>query len=250
MAEKSTSAHPTTPGQARGSFATTHWTVVLAAGRSDSTRARDAMESLCRTYWYPLYAYVRRRGYSAADAEDLTQGFLTRLLELDSLADVRRERGKFRSFLLASLNHYLSDERDRASAAKRDARRTISLDAQAAETRYGREPVDPLTPERLFERQWALALLETVVQRLRGEYEGAGKGELFMALRFAITGGRSEVPYGELARQLGTTEPAIRVAVHRLRRRYRQVLRNEIAQTVATPQDVEDELRSLMNSLA
>jgi RNA polymerase sigma-70 factor (ECF subfamily) len=238
------------PPEPQAHFATTHWTVVLTAGGGDSTRAREALASLCQTYWYPLYAYVRRRGYGAADAEDLTQGFFTRLLELDSLADVRRERGKFRSFLLGSLNHYMTDEWRRASAAKRDIRRTIPLDPQAAETRYGHEPEDPASPERLFERQWALALLEIVVRRLREEYEAAGKGPLFMALRFAITGDRSAVPYVELAGQLEINEPAVRVAVHRLRRRYRQVLRDEIAQTVASPQGVEDELRSLMAALA
>jgi RNA polymerase sigma-70 factor (ECF subfamily) len=231
-------------------FATTHWTVVLTAGGGDSTRARDALAHLCRTYWYPLYAYVRRRGYRAADAEDMTQGFFARLMELESLADVRRERGKFRSFLLASLNHYLADEWDRASAAKRDVRRTIPLDPRAAETRYAHEPVDEVTPERLFERQWALALLETVVQKLREEHEKAGKGELFMALRFAISGDRSTVPYAQLAGQLKTSEPAVRVAVHRLRHRYRQILRDEIAQTVTSPDEVEDELRSLMTALA
>lgn len=239
--------HHAKPGQARG-FATTHWTEVLAAGQGDCTRARQALETLCATYWYPLYAYVRRRGYGPADAEDLTQGFFARLLELRSLADVQRQRGKFRSFLLASLNHYLADEWDRASAQKRDVRRTISLDARQAETRYGQAP-DRDTPERLYERQWALTLLETVVHRLRQEYEAAGRGAQFMAMRFAITGDRAAVPYAELARQLKTSEPAVRVAVHRLRRRYRQVLRDQIAQTVLSPEDVEDELRALMASL-
>src|ERR1051326_944750 len=171
-----------------GSFATTQWTVVLSASRSDPAQARAALENLCRTYWYPLYAYVRRRGHSAADAEDLTQGFFARLLELHSLEQGRKEKGRFRSFLLASLNHYLSDEWDRASAAKRDVRRTVALNIEQAETRYGREAADTETAERVFERQWALTLLEVVVRRLQKEYDSAGKGALFLALRFAISG--------------------------------------------------------------
>ncbi|NQU09379.1 sigma-70 family RNA polymerase sigma factor [bacterium] len=230
-------------------FATTHWTIVLTAGRRDTSRARDALAQLCQTYWYPLYAYVRRRGYSPQDAEDLTQGFFARLLELDSLAAVAREKGRFRAFLLASMNHYLADEWDRASAQKRDARRTISLDALDAETRYAREPVDTVTPERLFERRWALTLLETVLHRLKKEYEAAGKRELFQQLRFAITGDKNAVPYADLAARLGMTGEAVRVAVHRLRRRYRQVLREEIAQTVTSPEEVKEELRALFASL-
>lgn len=240
----------TDPLKPRDYFATTHWSVVLAAGRSDATRARAALEKLCQTYWYPLYAYVRRRGYRAPDAEDMTQGFFARLLELESLADVRREKGKFRSFLLAAMNHYLSDERDRALAKKRGVQRTISLDSHVAETRYGGEPADTTTPERLFERQWALTLLETVVQRLRGEYESGGKRELFMHLRFAITGEKSTVPYAALATQLGLSEEAVRVAVHRLRRRYRQLLREEIAHTVTTDEEIADELQSLRRILS
>lgn len=233
----------------RSSFLTTHWTVVLAAGDGDSTRARDALATLCRTYWYPLYAYVRRRGHRPADAEDLTQGFFARLLELHSLADVRRERGRFRAFLLASLNHYLADEWDHASAGKRDIRRTIPLDAGAAETRYAQEPADHQTPEHLFERQWALTLLETVVHRLQSEYTSAGKADLFMTLRFAITGQGNNQPYADLAQVIGMTEPAVRVAVHRLRKRYRELLRDQIAQTVTSPDQVEEELHSLFQSL-
>jgi RNA polymerase sigma factor (sigma-70 family) len=223
---------------------TTHWNAVVASGQGD-TGAAAALESLCRTYWYPLYAYVRRRGYSPADAEDLTQGFFERLLRLNSLADVKEQRGKFRSFLLASLNHYIADQWDRDTAARRDLRKTVSLDAQAAETRYGREPTTPETPERLYEKQWALALLELVVHTLRAEYDAAGKAELFLALRFTIAGDRQAVPYAELATTLNMSQPAIRVAVHRLRRRYREVLRQNLAQTVAGPEEVEAELRSL-----
>jgi RNA polymerase sigma factor (sigma-70 family) len=239
-----------TVGAGRGSFVPTRWTLVLTAGRADTTRAHDALAELCRTYWYPLYAYARRRGNSPADAEDLTQGFFARLLRLNSLADVRRDKGKFRAFLLASMNHYLADARDHDRAQRRDVQRTIALDAEAADTRYRREPADHLTPERLFERQWALNLLETVVQRLRQEYEASGRGMLFGELRWAISGGKSEVPYDELAVRLGLSEAAVRVAAHRLRKRYRQVLREEIAHTVADPADVEAELQYLRRVLS
>ena len=222
---------------------------MLTAGDADKTQAQAALEQLCQTYWYPLYAYVRRRGWSPEDAEDATQGFFARLLELSSLAGVRREKGKFRSFLLASLNHYLSDERDRARAQKRGGDRVISLEANAAETRFGREPADPSTPEKIFERQWALTLLETVVNRLQREYESAGKGALFMSLRFSIMGEKSEMSYRELAAETGLSEEALRVAAHRLRHRYRQLLRQEIAQTVASPGEVEDEIRQLFRAL-
>jgi RNA polymerase sigma-70 factor (ECF subfamily) len=236
-------------GKPREYFATTHWTLILEAGRSDSTGAREALAQLCETYWYPLYAYVRRRGEPPADAEDLTQGFFARLLGLNSLADVRREKGKFRSFLLASLNHYLSDERDRARAQKRGGGQITSLDAAAAEARFNCEPADTLTPEKLFERKWAMTVLETVVQRLQDEYESAGKGELFKALRFSIAGDKNDSSYTRLAADLALSEPALRVAVHRLRQRYRQLLRNEIARTVATPAEVEDEIRHLYAAL-
>jgi len=231
-------------------FPHTRWTIVLTAGRSDTPRTQAALAELCQAYWYPLYAYVRRRGHSAADAEDLTQGFFARLLQLDSLAAVQREKGKFRSFLLGALNHYLADQWDRASAAKRDVRVTLPLDTETAETRYARAPANTDTPERLFERQWALTLLETVVQRLHREYADAGKGDLFLALRFAISGDKNAVPYTELAARLAMSDEAVRVAVHRLRQRYRQLLRDEIAGTVADLGEVEDELRHLRRVLA
>lgn len=234
----------------RNYFATTRWTVVLTAAESNTTLARAALDKLCQTYWYPLYAYLRRRGYCAADAEDLTQGYFARLLKLDSLATVCREKGRFRSFLLSGLNHFLADEWDRAKAQKRDVRRTVSLDTESAETRYRRDPADTKTPEYLFEMQWALTLLETVVQRLHREYEAAGKGPLFMTLRFAITGDRHTAPYADLAARLGLSDEAVRVAVHRLRRRYRQLLREEIAHTVAGEADIDDELRHLRRILS
>jgi len=231
-------------------FATTHWTIVLNAGRSDSTRARDALAQLCQTYWYPLYAYIRRRGESPADAEDLTQGFFARLLEHNSLADVRREKGKFRSFLLASLNHYLSDQWDRQRAQKRGQGRVISLEAAPAEARWSREPADTLTPDKLFERKWAMTVLEVIVQRLQREYESPGKGSLFMALRFSIAGEKADEPYAKLAADLGLKEPALRVSVHRLRQRYRQLLREEIARTVATEAEIDGEIQHLYRALA
>jgi RNA polymerase sigma-70 factor (ECF subfamily) len=234
----------------RDYFATTHWTMVLHAGRSDSTAAREALAQLCQTYWYPLYAYVRRRGHAPEDAEDLTQGFFARLLELGSLADVSREKGKFRSFLLASLNHYLSDEWDRARAQKRGQGRVISLDARQAEDRLNREPADTLTPERLFERKWAMTLLDTVVKKLQREYESAGKGPLFLALGFSIVGEKAETPYTKLSAELGMSEPALRVTVHRLRQRYRQLLRDEISRTVATEAEVDGEIQHLFQALA
>jgi RNA polymerase sigma-70 factor (ECF subfamily) len=231
-------------------FATTRWSVVLRAGRFDTVRAQEALAELCQTYWYPLYAYARRQGCSPHDAEDATQGFFAKLLQLNSLAAVEREKGRFRAFLLASMKHYLAGVRDYASAQKRDRSRTISLDAGGAEERYRHEPVDTVTPEQLFERRWALTLLETVMQRLCAEYEETGQAALFAALRFAITGDKSDVPHAELAAKLGTTGEAVRVAVHRLRRRYRQVLREEIAHTVADESEVADELNSLRRILS
>lgn len=224
--------------------------MVLNAGRSDSTSARDALAQLCQTYWYPLYAFVRRRGKPPEDAEDLTQGFFSRLLELNSLADVRREKGKFRSFLLASLNHYMSDEWDRERAQKRGKGRVVPLEAGVAEARFSREPADLLTPEKLFERKWAMTLLDTVVQKLQREYESAGKGPLFLALGFSIAGEKADMPYAKLSADLGVSEPALRVAVYRLRQRYRQLLRDEIARTVATEAEVDGEIQHLYRALA
>lgn len=232
-------------------FATTHWTLVLAAGRAnDTTGVRAALGELCQTYWYPLYAYVRRRGYSSHDAEDQVQGFFARLIRLNSLAELSRGQGRFRAFLLASLKHYLADEWDKSSAAKRDVRQTISWDALEAEERYAAEPSDRLTPERLYERQWALTLLERVVGRLRGEYESSGKGDLFQTLQIAVTSGAGAIPYPELAARLDQSEGALRVTVHRLRQRYRQILREEIAHTVESPEEIEAELADLRRVLA
>lgn len=224
--------------------------MVLAAGRNDSAPARAALNKLCQTYWYPLYAFVRRRGHSPYDAQDLTQEFFARLLERNRLADVTRERGKFRSFLLTAMNHFLIDEWKKARSQKRGGGQVISLDAQTAETRYDREPVDNLTPEKLFEQNWAMALLDAVYVQLRNEYEAAGKGPLFDGLRFCLTGARSSVPYVELAVRMGVAENTVKTAVHRLRRRYRELLRAEVAHTVANADEVEEELRYLFRVLA
>ena len=231
-------------------FVTTHWSVVLKAGRSDSTHAQDALAELCNTYWYPLYAYVRWRGHSPEDAQDLTQEFFARLLERNTLAKITREKGKFRSFLLTALNHFLVDEWKRAKAQKRGGMKVFSLDATSAETRFRHEPVETATAESIFEQNWALALLEAVFEELRREYEAEGKADLFSQLKFCLTGERSAIPYAELSVELGISEAALKVMVHRLRRRYRDLLRDEVANTVASPDEVEEELRHLFKVLA
>jgi RNA polymerase sigma-70 factor (ECF subfamily) len=232
-------------------FVTTHWSVVLTAGRSDSTRAQDALARLCQTYWYPLYAYVRRRGYSPPDAEDLTQEFFARLLRANYLGTAQREKGRFRWFLLSALNHFLANEWDRARAKKRGGgNAAISLNADAAESRYKLEPADTLTAERIYERRWALTLLDQVLRTLQREYELTGKKELFDELSFCLTGERSKLPYAELAARLGLSEANVKVAVHRLRKRYRELLRAEIANTVSSREEVEDEIRHLFDVLA
>lgn len=232
--------------QVPGLFATTHWSVVLAAKQGDAPDARTALEKLCCTYWYPLYAYVRREGYSAPDAQDLTQEFFARLLEKDYLAQVERQKGKFRSFLLAALRHFLSDQRDRARAAKRGGgAEVLSLDAQEAEERYRLEPVDRLDAEKIFERRWAMTLLEQALTRLQDESVVAGKAELFERLRDFVAG-ESDVSCREAAVQLGQTESAVKSAVHRLRQRYRELVREEIAHTVADPAEIDAEIRYLI----
>ena len=226
-----------------GQFAATRWTMVLTAGRDESPQAARALEELCRTYWYPLYAYVRRRGYEAHEAEDLTQEFFARLLAKKYLMDVDREKGKFRSFLLASLKHFLANEWDRAQAKKRGGGHTIiSLDA---ETRYRQEPKDELSADKLLDRQWAIALLDQVLTCLGAEYAEAGKREVFEQLKDSLTGTRDSIPYAAIAAKLDTTEGAVKVAVHRLRQRYRKLLREEIAHTVASPAEIDDEIRHL-----
>lgn len=230
-------------------FATTHWSVVQTAARSDTTRAGAALEKLCRTYWFPLYAYVRRRGQSPADAQDLTQAFFARLLEHNWVGAADRERGRFRTFLLTAMSRFLADEWDKVRAQKRGGGQ-LPVSLEEAETLYGLEPADTRTAEQTFERRWALALLDTVLYRLKTEYETAGRGDLFARLHGCLVGGRGSQPYAHLAGQLGMTEGAVKVAVHRLRLRYRELLRQEIAQTLAAGEDVEAELRHLFKVLA
>ncbi len=231
-------------------FATTHWSLILAARDRAEAGADDALASLCAVYWYPLYAYVRRRGHSPDDSHDLTQEFFTRLLEKDWLAGVDQEKGKFRSFLLASCAHFLANERDRVRAQKRGGGRAVfSLEATDAEGRYRTEPVDDLTPEKLFERRWALALLQQVMARLREEFEARGKGELFDRLRGFLVGEKGS-GYRQVAEALGLSESAIKVAVHRLRQRYRELMHEEIGRTVGTPDEIEGEIRALFAALA
>jgi RNA polymerase sigma factor (sigma-70 family) len=232
-------------------FATTRWTVVLAAGRKSSARSDGALAELCRTYWYPLYAYVRRRGHSREDAEDLVQAFFARFLEKNYLEGLSSERGKFRAFLLASLKHFLANEWDKAGRLKRGGGvEHLSLDWQDANGRYHLDPADTASPDQLFDREWALALLGRVVMRLREECATAGKARLFQRAKTFLTVGESATPYGRAATELGMEEGALRVAVHRLRKRYRELLRDEIAQTLEDPAAADEELRSLRAALA
>lgn len=233
-----------------GRFTTTHWSLVLAAAENDDASGREALAKLCKVYWYPLYAFVRRQGLGPHDAQDLTQEFFVRLLEKNYLGDVDRRKGKFRSFLLAALKHFLSKEWARAKTAKRGGgHKLVSLDAFDAEDRYRREPEDDATPEKLFERRWALTLLDRVLARLAEEHEAAGKLAMFEQLQGCLTGNSDLLPYAELADKLNTSEGAIKVVVHRLRQRYRKLLRDEIGQTVNDPADIDDEIRHLFSAL-
>jgi DNA-directed RNA polymerase specialized sigma24 family protein len=229
-------------------FATTRWSVVLAAGGESSPTAREALERLCRAYWFPLYGYVRSKGFSPQDAEDLTQEFFSRFLASDALRTVSEERGRFRAFLLAALNHFLANEWDRLRAQKRGGgQKPLSLDATSAEEKLQMEPATDLTPERLYERRWALTLLASVLERLRTEMVAAGKAALFDALRGFLSDAADAMSYSEAAGRLGLTEAATRKSVQRLRQRYRELLREEVAHTVGAPHEVESELRHLLS---
>jgi RNA polymerase sigma-70 factor (ECF subfamily) len=236
----------TRPTRADRKFATTHWSVVLAAaGGSDAAKA--AMEKLCLGYWSPLYAFLRREGRSPHDAEDLTQAFIARVLEKNYLGQVDPQKGKFRSFLLASLKHFLADERDRANAAKRGGGQVhVSLDAVSAEHGYQAELADERSPEVLFERRWALTLLATVRARLREEYAAAGKAQRFAVLERFLPGEKTAVTYAEAAQSLGVAEGTVKYDVHVLKQRYRELLVAEISRTVSAPEEVEEELRYLI----
>lgn len=241
------SATPT-PAQV---FPSTHWSIVLAAHADNPARARDALENLCAVYWYPLYAYLRRRGYQPADAEDLVQGFIAHLLDHQFFEVADPAKGRFRSYLLTSLNHFLSDAAEWDGRQKRgDGKPLLSLDAMTAEQRYAQEPTDPSNPEQLYERRWALTLLDTVLQRLETEATDSGRASLFRQIKGVLLGDRSGVRYAELASQLGLSEAALSMTVHRLRRRYRELVREEIAQTVSRPVEIDEEMRHLFQVLS
>jgi len=232
-------------------FATTHWSVVLAAGQSTDAQASEALEQLCHTYWYPLYAYIRRRGYGPEDAQDLTQAFLLHLLQRNSFCDLDRTKGKFRSFLLASLGHFLANEYKHDHAQKRGGRRArIALDIDSAERRYVPEAAEHDSPDKVFERNWALALMEQVLERLRVEQQLSGKRAQFDRLQDCLMGDPRSPGYALLAAELGVSEDAVKMTVCRLRRRYRELLRAEIGHTVGSPAEIEEEIRHLFEVFA
>lgn len=230
----------------RAEFNTTRWSIVLAAGRVDSPSSRDALAHLCKAYWYPLYAYARRRGHRADQAEDFTQSFFARFLEKHDVQDADRARGKFRNFLLASFKNFLANEHDRNTAKKRGGEFTFeTFDSVDAEHRYGSAP-HALSPEQEFEQQWALSMLGAVVAQLEAEYSLAGKAPIFALLKDFLPGSASELTYRKCADALATSESAVKMAVLRLRRRYRQVLRDQIADTLPPDGSIDDEIHYLL----
>ena len=230
----------------RGRFATTRWTLVLAAGQ----RSSEALNSLCETYWYPVYAFVRHQGFDADAALDLTQEFFARVLEKNYFGHADPARGRFRAFLLTSARHFLSNERDRARALKRGGSTPIvSLDAETAEGAYQLEGRDDLTPEKLFDAHWATVTLDRALARLQRAYAAAGNPETFEGLKGYLTGDSEDVSYAEVARTLKSTEAAVKVAVHRLRRRFREALVEEIADTVSSPAEIDAEIRHLREAV-
>jgi RNA polymerase sigma-70 factor (ECF subfamily) len=247
-----TSKHSSQSSSAPGDiFATTHWTVVLAAGQRHTSQSDGALEELCRTYWFPLYAYVRRSGHMKEDAEDLVQAFFARFLAKNYLAGVSAERGRFRAFLLASLKHFLINEWKKSQRLKRgggDA--TLSLDWKTADTQFQVAATAEPSPDKAFDREWALALLAKVIERLRAECESNGKAKLFEQLKIFLTAGKGALSHADAAKKLGMDETAVRVAVHRLRKRYRQLLRDEISQTLADESQVDEEMRALFGAFA
>lgn len=229
-------------------FATTHWSVVLQAGHGDSAQSMQALETLCRSYWYPLYAYVRRHGQSPHDAEDLTQEFFARLLARDYIQLADRNQGRFRTFLLSSLKRFLINDWKKGNREKRGGgQKVLSLDEEMAETRFSAEPSADQPPDTLYDGGWAAVLMDRALTALRTEFQHAGKLELFERLKGFVWGEKCGLSYAEMAGQLGMTEGAVKVAVHRLRQRYGELLRAEIAQTVSTPAEVNEELRYLVS---
>jgi RNA polymerase sigma factor (sigma-70 family) len=233
------------------SFVTTHWSVVLAAGQGAADGADVALEKLCRAYWWPLYAFVRRRGYAAHDAQDLTQEFFARLLARDFLRAVDPSKGKFRSFLLAALEHFLANEWRRSQTQKRGGKFTfVSINDDSAEQPFLQVAASNLSPEQVFEQQWAIALLQQAVAKLQEEFLTAGKQTVFEKLKIFLTGEKRAGSYAELAGKLGLTEAALKMSVSRMRQRYGELLRAEIANTVSSPEEAEEELRVLFKALS
>jgi len=242
-----TAIGPAAAGQQGGvAFTTTHWSVVLTA-QGESPAAEEALEKLCRMYWRPIYSFVRRQGVAPEEAEDLTQGFFAQLLERGSLSAVRKEKGRLRSYLLGALKYFLADEQRRAMAIKRGkGQRLIPLEELRSENRVEMEPADPVTAEMIYERRWALTVLEQVLDRLKNEYRTAGNAALFDSLKQLLPDEPGSPSQAEIAAHLGMTGNALRQAFYRFRQRYQSLLREEIAHTVATPGDIEDELRHLI----
>jgi RNA polymerase sigma factor (sigma-70 family) len=236
------------PPQRGQGFQTTRWSQVLRAAGGDSAESREALAQLCQDYWYPLYAYVRKRGHSAPDASDLTQSYFSLLIEKGYLRQVRPEAGRFRAFLLASLRNFLANEWDKATALKRGGGvRILSLDSAQAEERYLKEPSDLLTPEEVYERRWALTVVERTMDRLATEFAERGRKEHFDLIEPQLTGRRPKTPYREVAAQLGVSEEAVKAEVSRARRRYGQLLRTEIGETVSTEEEIDAEIRYLLH---
>jgi RNA polymerase sigma-70 factor (ECF subfamily) len=223
----------------------------MTAGHSDTTRARAALDELCQDYWYPLYAYVRRRGSSPEDAEDLTQEFFRTLLEKEYLKAADREKGRFRTFLLVALQRFLANDWDRARAQKRGGRlEHVSLDTSSAETRYHAEPASEASPEHIYDRRWAFALLGKTMARLRAEFVALGKQDEFEQIKECLTAERGSIDYSALSRCTGLNEGTLRVGIHRLRKRFREIFREQVAETVVTPAEIDAEMRHLMGALA
>jgi RNA polymerase sigma-70 factor (ECF subfamily) len=239
---------PTAP---RDVFATTHWTVVLAAGRRHSPQSDRALEELCRTYWFPLYAYVRRHGHTKEDAEDLVQAFFARFLEKNYLAELDAEHGRFRAFLLASLKHFMINEWRRGARLKRGGGvATLSLDWQTADTKFQVADTRAPSPDKAFDREWALVLLAKVIERLQKECDDHGKAGQFEQLKIFLTAGKGECSYADAGQALDMDETTARVTVHRLRKRYRELLRDEIAQTLTDPAQVDEEMKALFGAFS
>ena len=244
------SANPATPAS-RAQFATTHWSVVLASGAPDSSHHQEALEALCRSYWHPLYAYLRRHGFDTHDAAEHTQSFFAKMLEKKSLAKLCPRGGKFRSFLLTALKRFVGDEQERMHAQKRGGDRLIfSINSEDAESKYRLQPIDRLSPDKLFERSWALTVLNRVMNRLRTEMDSIEKRQLFDQARAHLCGTCDAIPYHELAASLDMTEGAVKAAIHRMRNRYRDILYEEILQTVSCPTEVDGEIRGLFSALS